>query len=288
MKEFFASLKFKILVCVCAVLAGFILYAITNENASNFVEAGLDFIVTPIRSASAHVSESVGEFFKKYVQINEVYAENEELREQIAQLKQEIVDLNSYKLENDQLKEYLQIKTLNPEFELETASVIGNDPLDSFSAFTIDKGSIHGVESGDVVISTDGLVGVISQVNAISSRVSTILDPSVQVGAVISETGDVGIIKNTVANAKSQCTLLTMISRDTQTKAGDFVVTSGNGGVFPKGIIIGTIESTELDSNGLSINAVVKTGADIRNIKNVVIIKSFLGQGETSSQGGGE
>ena len=220
--------------------------------------------------------------------INEVYAENEELREQIAQLKQEIVDLNSYKLENDQLKEYLQIKTLNPEFELETASVIGNDPLDSFSAFTIDKGSIHGVESGDVVISTDGLVGVISQVNAISSRVSTILDPSVQVGAVISETGDVGIIKNTVANAKSQCTLLTMISRDTQTKAGDFVVTSGNGGVFPKGIIIGTIESTELDSNGLSINAVVKTGADIRNIKNVVIIKSFLGQGEISSQGGGE
>lgn len=288
MKEFFASLKFKILVCVSAVLAGFILYAITNENASNFVETALDFIVTPIRSASAYVSESVGDFFKKYVQINEVYAENEELREQIAQLKQEIVDLNSYKLENDQLKDYLQIKALNPEFELETASVIGIDPLDSFSAFTIDKGSIHGVESGDVVISTEGLVGIISQVNAISSRVSTILDPSVQVGATISETGDVGIIKNTVTNAKNTRTLLTMISRDTVTKAGDFVVTSGNGGVFPKGIIIGTIESTELDSNGLSINAVVKTGADMRNIKNVVIIKSFLGQGEISSQGGGE
>lgn len=288
MKEFFASLKFKILVCVSAVLAGFILYAITNENASNFVETALDFIVTPIRSASAYVSESVGDFFKKYVQINEVYAENEELREQIAQLKQEIVDLNSYKLENDQLKDYLQIKALNPEFELETASVIGIDPLDSFSAFTIDKGSIHGVESGDVVISTEGLVGIISQVNAISSRVSTILDPSVQVGATISETGDVGIIKNTVANAKNTRTLLTMISRDTVTKAGDFVVTSGNGGVFPKGIIIGTIESTELDSNGLSINAVVKTGADVRNIKNVVVIKSFLGQGEISSQDGGE
>lgn len=288
MKEFFASLKFKILVCVSAVLAGFILYAITNENASNFVETALDFIVTPIRSASAYVSESVGDFFKKYVQINEVYAENEELREQIAQLKQEIVDLNSYKLENDQLKDYLQIKALNPEFELETASVIGIDPLDSFSAFTIDKGSIHGVESGDVVISTEGLVGIISQVNAISSRVSTILDPSVQVGATISETGDVGIIKNTVTNAKNTRTLLTMISRDTVTKAGDFVVTSGNGGVFPKGIIIGTIESTELDSNGLSINAVVKTGADVRNIKNVVVIKSFLGQGEISSQDGGE
>lgn len=288
MKDFFSSMKFKILVCVCAVLAGFILYAITNENASNFIETGLDFIVTPVRSASAFISESVGNFFKKYVQINEVYAENEELREQIAALKQQIVDMDSYRLENEQLKDYLQIKEVNPEFELEAASVIGNDPLDSFGTFTIDKGSVYGIEAGDVVISKDGLVGIVSQVNAISSKVSTILDPSVQVGAVVSETGDVGIIKNTVSNAKNECTLLTMLSRDTNAKVGGFVVTSGNGGVFPKGIIIGTIDSLVLDSNGLSMNAVVRPGTDIRNIKNVVVIKSFLGQNELPSQDGGK
>lgn len=288
MKDFFSSVKFKVLVCVCAVLAGFILYAITNENASNFIETSLDFIVTPIRSASAYISESVGSFFKKYVQINKVYAENEELREQIAALKQQLVDMDSYRLENEHLKDYLQIKGVNPEFELEAASVIGNDPLDSFGTFTIDKGSIHGIEADDVVISKDGLVGIVSQVNAISARVSTILDPSIQVGAVVSETGDVGIIKNTVANAEDGCTLLTMLSRDTDAKADGFVVTSGNGGVFPKGIIIGTIDSLVLDSNGLSMNAVVKPCADIRHIKNVVVIKSFLGQGELPSQSGGK
>ena len=288
MKELFASIKFKILVCVCAVLAGFVLYAMTNENASNFVETGLDFIVTPIRSASAYISKSVGDFFDKYASINDIYSQNEELRDEIAKLKQEIVELNFHKLENEQLKDYLQIKGLNPEFELETASVIGNDPLDSFGAFTIDKGSLHGVETGDVVIARDGLVGIVSQVNAISARVSTILDPSVQVGAVISETGDVGIIRNNVATAREEQTLLTMLSRDTSAEANFTVVTSGNGGVFPKGIIIGTIESTVLDSNGLSINAVINTGVDIRNVKNVVVIKSFLGQGELPSQNGGE
>ena len=288
MKEFFAGIKFKILVCVCAVLAGFMLYAITNENSSNFIETGLDFIVTPIRSASASISKSVSNFFDKYVKINDVYSENEKLREEIAKLEQEITDLYSYKLENEQLKDYLQIKEINPEFELEAASVIGNDPLDSFGSFTIDKGSIYGIETGDVVISRDGLVGIVSQVNAISARVSTILDPSVQVGAVISETGDVGIIKNNVATAKGERTLLTMLSRDTKAEVGAIVVTSGSGGVFPKGIIIGTVESTALDSNGLSINAVIKTGVDIRGVKNVVVIKSFLGQGELPSQNGGE
>ena len=290
MKEFFASFKFKVLVCICAVLAGFILYAITSSGSSNFIETGLDFIVTPIRSASSYISNSVGEFFEKYVLINKVYEENEKLREEIADLKQQIADLYSNKLENEQLKDYLQIKELNPEFEIEAASVVGNDPLDSFGAFTINKGSLYGIETGDVVITKDGLVGVISQVNAISARVSTILDPKIQVGAIVSETGDVGIIKNTSSNAKNEYTLLTMLSRDTQSGTGNFVVTSGMGGVFPKGIIIGNIESTALDANGLSVNAVIKPIVDIRDIKNVVVIKSFLGQGDTpsSSESGGE
>ncbi len=290
MKEFFESVKFKVLVCVCAVLAGFILYAITNRDSSNFIETGLDFIVTPIRSASSYISDSIGNFFEKYIQINRVYQENENLREENATLKQQIADLYSYKHENEQLKDYLQIKELNPEFEIEAGSVIGNDSLDSFGAFTINKGSLYGIETGDVVITKDGLVGVVSQVNAISARVSTILDPTIQVGAIIAETGDVGIIKNTSSHAKNERTLLTMLSRDTETVMGNFVVTSGMGGVFPKGIIIGTVESTTLDANGLSVNAVIKTAVDIRDIKNVVIIKSFLGQGDvsTSSESGGE
>ncbi len=290
MKEFFESVKFKVLVCVCAVLAGFILYAITNKGSSNFIETTLDFIVTPIRSASSYISNSVGEFFEKYVQINRVYDENEKLREENANLKQQIADLYSYKHENEQLKDYLQIKELNPEFEIEAASVVGNDPLDSFGAFTINKGSLYGIETGDVVITKDGLVGVISQVNAISARVSTILDPTVQVGATVSETGDVGIIKNTSSYAKNERTLLTMLSRDTETVSGNYVVTSGMGGVFPRGIIIGKVEATALDANGLSVNAVVIPSVDIRDIKNVVVIKSFLGQGDVSasSESGGE
>lgn len=294
MKEFFSSLKFKILVCICALLAGFLLYAVANKSTSNLLEKGLDIIITPIRSASAYISESVSNFFEKYIKINQVYEENKQLKEQIAKLKEQLVDFDSYKLENDRLKNFLHIKELNPEFELETALVIGNDPLDSFGAFTINKGSVHGISAGDVVISTDGLVGIVSGVNLLSSNVSTILDPSVQTGAFVSSTNDVGIIKNTVMLAKDNRTRLTMLSRESKAQVGDFVITSGAGGVFPNGIIIGTIESVQPDSNGLSLNAVIKPSADIRNIKDVVVIKSFLGQselpnGETaSSENGGE
>ena len=274
MKEFFSSVKFKILVCVCALLAGFMIYALT-DNRSNFIEQGLDFIVTPIKSLSSAISNAVGSFFERHTNVDALYEENEQLKDEIASLKEQLVTLDEYRLENQQLKEFLEIKELNPSLELETASVIGSDPLDSFGAFTIDKGSLHGVKKNDVVICREGLVGIVSQVNSISSRVTTILDPTVHIGAFISSTQDDGLIKNTAALALE----MTMLSRETQATIGDYIITSGTGGVFPKGLLIGTVAEISADANGLSKNAAVRPAADIRNVRNVAVIKSFTGQG---------
>lgn len=278
MKEFFSSVKFKILVCVCALLAGFMIYALT-DNHSNFIEQGLDFIVTPIKSLSSAISNAVGSFFERHTNVDALYEENERLKDEIASLKEQLIALDEYRLENQQLKEFLEIKELNPSLELETASVIGSDPLDSFGAFTIDKGSLHGVKKNDVVICREGLVGIVSQVNSISSRVTTILDPTVHIGAFISSTQDDGLIKNTAALALENMTQMTMISRETQAAVGDFIITSGTGGVFPKGLLIGSVAEISADANGLSKNAAVRPAADILNVRNVAVIKSFTGQG---------
>lgn len=94
----------------------------------------------------------------------EILEENERLKEENRRLTQRQLEFDKYKLENEQLKEYLDIKEKNPDFDFETAFVIGRDPNDRFYAFTIDKGSLDGISLHDPVITEDGLVGMVVEV----------------------------------------------------------------------------------------------------------------------------
>lgn len=287
MKEFFQSLTFKILIFVAALLAGFIIYAISNNEMATIMEQGLDFIVTPIKSFSASVSNSVSEFFARYTNSSALYDENEKLREEINELKRKMVNFNSMKLQNDNLRAFLKIQEVNPTFELEPALVIGMDTNEKFGSFTINRGYIHGISANDPVITDAGLIGIVTQVNAISSRVITILDMSVKVGAYVSSTNDVGMIKNDVSLSLEGLTELTMLPRATQAKIGDLVITSGSSELFPSGIIIGEISQLYLSDSGLSMTAIIKPAVDLENIKNVAVIKSFTSlpnQGDSSQE----
>lgn len=290
MKEFFNSLTFKILIVVAVLLSVFMILAISNNKVATVMEQGLDFIITPVKSASASVSNSIGTFFKRYTDASALYDENEELKAEINALKRKIADYNSVVLENENLKNFLGIKEANPSLELESALVIGMDTNEHFGSFTINRGYIHGVKPNDPVITDEGLVGIVSQVNAISSRVITILDMSVKVGAYVSSTNDVGMIKNEVEVSTKGYTRLTMLPRTTAAKAGDLVLTSGSSELFPSDIIIGEIDSVVLDENGLSMVAIIKPAVDLNSVKDVAVIKSFtsesvLPNGETSSEG---
>ena len=286
MKEFFQSLTFKILIFVAALLAGFIIYAISNNEMATIMEQGLDFIVTPIKSFSASVSNSVSEFFARYTNSSALYDENERLKQEINELKRKQANFNSMKLQNDSLRAFLKIQEINPTFELEPALVIGMDTNEKFGSFTINRGYMHGISANDPVITDEGLVGIVTQVNAISSRVITILDMSVKIGCYVSSTNDVGMIKNDVSKVVNGLTELTMLPRATLANEGDLVLTSGSSELFPSGIIVGEISQLYLSNNGLSMTAIVTPAVDLENIKNVAVIKSFssLPTQNTSSQ----
>ncbi len=275
MKEFFSSLKFKILIFVAALLAGFVIYAISNNDMATIMEQGLDFIVTPVKSLSTSISNGISEFFGRYTNSSALYDENEKLKEEINELKRKQANYNSMKLQNDSLRAFLKIQEINPTFELEPALVIGMDTNEKFAAFTINRGYMHGIKANDPVITDEGLVGVVTQVNAISSRVITILDMSVKVGSYVSSTNEVGMIKNDVKMASQGLCELTMLPRATQAQAGDLVLTSGSSDLFPSGIIVGEITEIKLGESGLSTTAAVKPAVDLENVKNVAVIKSF-------------
>ncbi|MEG0456902.1 MAG: rod shape-determining protein MreC, partial [Oscillospiraceae bacterium] len=146
MKEFLRSIKFKIIVGLLVILAGFMIYSGTVEGFDVMPSRIIGFLVTPFQQVSSAISGNVGDFFNKFMQADEIKKENEQLKEEINKLRGQMSDFDSIKQQNDRYKDFIGLKEENPEMVFEEASVVERDPNSQFYSFKIDKGSIHGVE----------------------------------------------------------------------------------------------------------------------------------------------
>lgn len=278
MEDFFKSKKFKILLALLIVAFAFTLRAAYTDGAANLTGNIVGIISEPFQKISADISVKVRDFFDVFIRAKDISNENEQLKEKIDELNKKLVDYDKIKRENENLKEFLDIKELNSEFEFEMAEVIGKDPNNKFHSFTINKGSLNGIELRDTVITSKGLVGVVSEVGKTYSKVMTILDASLEVGSYISSTRDVGVVTGRIREAENGCTIMTLLPKKIEAQKGDIVLTSGITGGFPHGIIIGEIEEIRDETHGLSKYAVIKPASEIENVKDVLVIKSFLGE----------
>ncbi len=284
---FLKSTRFKVLLSLLIIFGTFLFRAIYTGGISPLVAQVAGAITTPLQSVSADVSASVGEFFGQIVNVRQITRENEMLKEQLRQLNEQLIEFETYRQENQQYRAFLGLKEENPDFDFEAASVIGRDYNDRFGSFVINKGSHHGVKPRDPVISADGLVGIVSEVGLTQSKVITILDVALNVGAVDIRTRDTGIVTGSVELAFDGLCRLSYLPRESGAAVGDLVVTSGSdsGGLFPRGLVIGNVVEVLPEPSGLSLYATLRPAADITNIKDVFIIKSFLGQGESFGSG---
>lgn len=288
MQKFFKSWAFKV-ICALAIFAiAVMIRAAAAGNADIFLSQTFSVISQPFLKMSTSISGSVNGFLDRFARTEEVYLENEKLKAKVRELEEELVDYENVKRENDQFREFLELKQNNPDYNFEPATVIGRDATNRFASFTIDKGSLDGVEMSDPVITSDGLVGIVWEVGLTYSHIRTILDISVEVGAYNIYTRDSGIVSGDIALSGDSLCKLSYLPKNSGIASGDLVVTSGIGGVFPKDLRVGTVRSVELDGNGLSLSAVIEPSADIANVTDVLVIKSFSGKAGTVSQGSSE
>ena len=198
-------------------------------------------------------------------------------------------DYETVKMENEQFRELLEIKERNSDLIFEPATVVGRTPDDWFGSFTIDVGTYHGVSLRCPVITSDGLVGIVSEVGRGYSKVQTILDASVSIGGVDIHTLDTGIITGTIPLAQEGSCKLGFLPRESGVTPGDTIVTSGTGGLLPRGLIVGEIQSVEMETSGLSLYAVITPAADIQGARQVFVITDFGGKDDaTATDSAGE
>ena len=205
---------------------------------------------------------------------------DEQLKKENAELREQLVDYLDAKEENAKLWKYYELKKENPSYDILPAGVLRRDANDDFYSFTLDKGSTDNVEKNDPVITENGLIGWVSDVELTTCRVRTILSPDTKASAIDKKTSDNGIISGNAEYCDDNLTCLTKIAENNKIKVGDIVVTSGTGGVYPKNLIIGKVKELKFNSYDTTRYAVVEPYEDIRTVTSAAIITDFDGKGE--------
>ncbi|MDP4119444.1 MAG: rod shape-determining protein MreC [Bacillota bacterium] len=277
MSDFFKSVGFKILMGVISLLL--VLIVISAATGVPILANVAGFITSPLNSASANAVKNLDATKKSAA---ELQAENDKLESQIETLRTQLVDYYNLKQENVRLWKYYDIKVKNPSYDMMPAAVIRRDPNENFYSFTADKGLLAGVSVNDPVITENGLIGWVDKVGTTTCTVKTILSPDTKVGVIDKNSRDSGVISGGTKYADQNKTMMTQISAKNTIKPGDIVTTTGIGGIYPPNIIVGEVSELKYNDFDTSLYAVIKPYEDVKNVKDVVIITGFTGQGEIS------
>ncbi|MBQ2897349.1 MAG: rod shape-determining protein MreC [Clostridia bacterium] len=229
-------------------------------------------IVTPVQSGIANVVTSTKEVLTKWENTQKLAEENKALKSQIDEFKKNNRDYLKFKTENQRLKELLDLKdeldTLNPI----AASVITKDSGNWFNVFTVNAGKNKGAIVNTPVVNSKGLIGRVSQIGENWSKVVTVIDYDHSVSGTILRTGDLVQIDGDISLMKSGLCKMTIITEGADVIIGDTVVTSGIGGIYPKGLFIGTVTEFRNNSEGTGKYAVVKPDVDFQHIFDVLLL----------------
>lgn len=279
MKGKLGSRSFKILVAVVCVLLVVALVTAGNKTVGSLV---INYIVTPLQGSAAGMSQSVQSILPSGKTAEELVEENSKLLEENRKYREMLVEYYDLKEQNEQLLEFYDIKKEHTDYKLVAAKVIARNPNENFYAFTIDKGKNNGIELNCPVVTSNGLIGWVSEVDEVSCTVQTILSPEAQIGVLNKATKDGGVITGTPKNADAGLTVMKNISAQNSMKIGEIVVTAGTGGVYPPDLIVGEIKEITYDEYNGNPIAVIQPYEDIQNVTAVAVITDFNGKGTVS------
>lgn len=282
MRYFFKSRRFKIAAAILSVLVLFSVIAQLAGGALSPQQSVLGSIISPFQSAFTSVSNFFKDLNRDINGSEELARENASLQNKVNELTSSLLDYQEAVSENEFLRDYLEMKDNNIDYQFLKTMLIGRDSDDPFGTFTVNKGSLHGVSVYDPVINSSGLIGYVSQVGASYSKITTVLSPDISIAAFDRRTGDLGVLSGTLSSAENGTTRLSNLSRNCSVAIGDHIVTSG-GGVFPDGLLVGTVSAVGNDYNSL-IFAEVKPAADLSDLRDMMIITYFSGQTNLSGE----
>ena len=271
MKRFFKN-NGGLLIVAAALLAALLALGAQILGFDPLTSA-LEVLATPFRAASSAVAGWTQEQYDRSFRYEELSAENESLRRRVAELEKDAIAGQDAQRENERLRDLLGLHEARPELQYRDAAVVRRASSNWTSDFTIARGSAGGVEVNDCVIDQYGhLIGVVTEASPNSSRVTTILDPALELGGRVARTDEDAVLEGDFTLMKQGLLRLSFVSEQAKLVTGDQVTTSGLGGVYPRGLVVGSIRTLEVEEDGVSRYAQVEPAADIGGVQYVYVI----------------
>lgn len=243
---------------------------------STIVSQGVNDVTNILGRMLAYPANSVNDFMESISNLTNTYQENQTLKQKVETIYELEVQLNDLKKDNEKMKEALKLQDTLNDYSLINATVIARNPDTWRDIVTINKGANDGLIPQMSVMSDNGLVGKVLDVNPTSARVALLSNNDntlVRVAAMIQ--GEKESIYGTLTGYDHEKNILIMsqIQATQEIKVGDKVVTSGLGGVSPSSLYIGTVEEVAMDRFGLYKEVRIKPAADTNDVRYVTVVK---------------
>ncbi len=260
------------LVLSSALLLSFVLMTLQVRSQSALADLTKQILLTSVspflRIAALSRAATVA-LWNEYFDLRRVRRDNQFLREEIKQLRTQVGELREMALENYRLTHLLDMKG-RAGTETVVARVIGKDATNWFRTILIDRGRNEGVQRHMAVVTTEGLVGRVIETTAFAARVQLITDPESAAGVLIQRSRVAGVAAGNQGGSL-QIKYLPLMADVVE---GDRVITSGLGGVFPKGIPLGRVLRSNRPNNGALFQETwVQPLADFSRLEEVMILK---------------
>lgn len=265
-------------IIVTVILILTISLTVSPKENPNFIEKCVYTVFFPIQKIVKWPFDKMSGSVNFFVNMKNLEDRNAELIKENIELKEKVRKLEVAGMENENLRDMLNLTKKYETSNAIVAEVIFNDDSIWFDVFTIDKGEKDGVKNNMTVLTPSGLVGKVTQTFAHTAQVTSILDVNNSVSARLIKTGDLITTKGDMNLVDKGLLKLKYVTSNINLAEGDVVETSGMGGIYPKGIFIGTISKVEHDDSVMRTYAVLEPGVDFNKLGEVLVIDNKEGE----------
>ena len=249
-----------------------IIVILSNVNIKeiSYLENIFTSIVMPIQNGFVYLKNKIEGNQDFFTNIDTLKAENEELKKKNSELEKSLRELEIVKSENETLKEYVNLKDKYSEYKTIPAYIINKDIQNYTKTIIINVGEKDGVKPNMTVIADQGLVGYVISTTSRTAKVQTIIDTATSVSSVITSSRETVVVSGTLED--NSTLRATYIPTDATLMENDTLETSGLGGIYPKGIRIGTIKQIVNTKNIIDRYAYIQTAVDFGKLETVLVI----------------